>query len=632
MDTHIQTKETSEILSNTHQGRKLTEYLYTGDINLDEIQRVLSEEIPSEERDPVIRRWIIFLARGYDGSDKEYIDYIMDNARKVIHLDSLSREDASIVTLLLVAELSSENQWLEAENEYQGMESRSSAAEAIFLEAAYLMKTRRYDAAIKSLDSINNASENVLQNAEAARMIIERQAQGEEVPFRPPMVFGCESYFELLDRLGIKYTPNRCIICGKTIKGFVCEDCLNTVGSEKFAIKISSYSPVNEDELLDQAAGTFRNVSTFQKTANEFIDRIDHPRKEFITLYCAAIRASNPGISSYYRPTLVEDHDMLLESNEIKPKEKNLIDALLLNYHEYCQKWEKAEAIAGEMVIQKEFLETYLVLAQYFYKTRRYDDAKRMITGASEVSDSVREENKIEPVKEEIRVRSEGIKAGYKPGKKEQRFEYYSFLKTYDLPVDQREYAKFMKNYTSPVTRVSQKIKESEFKPLTYYEGESVPENYISLWLTSEFHIKTREIVEISAVRVQEGEIIGAFHSFVQPTDTVSSFVNVNIEDVKKAGSLPKVFKSFMEFAGSDVIAVMNFGEQKKLISRAARYSMMDHLDNEFLDIIDFAEELSDTFELYTTETLLEKYDLSDVSDGQKKVRLNVELLNRMVE
>ncbi len=70
------------------------------------------------------------------------------------------------------------------------------------------------------------------------------------------------------------------------------------------------------------------------------------------------------------------------------------------------------------------------------------------------------------------------------------------------------------------------------------------------------------EIIEISAVRVYKGEIVGEFNSFVKPKAKISNFItkltSITNDDVRTAPSIEQVLPEFIDFIGDDILVAHN--------------------------------------------------------------------------
>ena len=85
----------------------------------------------------------------------------------------------------------------------------------------------------------------------------------------------------------------------------------------------------------------------------------------------------------------------------------------------------------------------------------------------------------------------------------------------------------------------------------------------------------------------------------------------------------------FFEFVGDDVLVSTGaLGNQAKLISRAARYTGMKEIKNEFYDLLDLAADTSADFDLAnnTREYLLTHFSVAEGKSALEKAQINKRL------
>ena len=151
------------------------------------------------------------------------------------------------------------------------------------------------------------------------------------------------------------------------------------------------------------------------------------------------------------------------------------------------------------------------------------------------------------------------------------------------------------------------------------------------------------DICEIAACSVSDGTIVGTFHQFIHPWNSSASAVKkaasdagTTVQVLNEANDVDIVMKSFFEFVGSSkaLIGTEALGKQGKLLSRAARYTGMKRIYNEFLDILDIAADASDEFDLAnnTREFLLSNFNIQNDTSAEEKARNNVTIYEKLKE
>ena len=95
---------------------------------------------------------------------------------------------------------------------------------------------------------------------------------------------------------------------------------------------------------------------------------------------------------------------------------------------------------------------------------------------------------------------------------------------------------------------------------------------------------------------------------------------------IENADDVDIVMPKFFEFVGDAVLVSTGaLGTQAKLISRAARYAGMKCILNTFFDILDFASDIDDTFDLENNnrEYLLKYFSVNDGNTALEKATVN---------
>jgi hypothetical protein len=187
------------------------------------------------------------------------------------------------------------------------------------------------------------------------------------------------------------------------------------------------------------------------------------------------------------------------------------------------------------------------------------------------------------------------------------------------------------------------KIAESDFEPIQEYFGEA-PVDYCAFWCAAAFSVaKAKSIYQIAAVKVRNGKIMERFQSYVRPISkdgesvkkSAAKEAEIDISVLNEADEVDQVMGKFLAFAGNDILVSTGaLGEQKSLISRAARYSGMKKLNNQFWDLLDYAADVSEEFDLKnnTREYLINHYRLKEGTDALGKAEVNILIYDKLHE
>lgn len=184
-------------------------------------------------------------------------------------------------------------------------------------------------------------------------------------------------------------------------------------------------------------------------------------------------------------------------------------------------------------------------------------------------------------------------------------------------------------------------VRESDFKTLSE-AAEQKLSDYSAFWCADVFSVSGAKIVyQISAVKVRNGTVVDTFQSFLRPWDGVKAReaaakqAAVDISVINGAEDVDLVMKKFFTFVAQDtLISTDAMGNQAKCISRLARYSGMNEVQNLFLDLLDYAADVSSEFDLKnnTREYLIKRFGLGPATEALDQANQNVVIYERLKE
>ena len=412
----------------------------------------------------------------------------------------------------------------------------------------------------------------------------------------------------------------KCLICGnETENGYVCDSCKPKV-TEELCYKVAGYNYKEPDndlwaEIIDQLEKPF----SFREISLDLIEYLRDDRKTFAKIQCLNLMNSRSlGVHKMYRDYVILHEPECINNPNLTAEEQNLVEALLLGCYVSNYSWDLIGDIPKNINTDRVFIESSLILADYYMKTTDYTSALEVLQRAKDYFLSEKDQTRINETITDYLDRESGKKKAWKPNKKEDIEIFNKYLDTLGVA------------HTSPANDKKAKIYEADFKPFVRYERSDLPDRYVALWITTEFYIKVDEAVEVSALLVKGGSIVKRFHSYVKPVNRPKQAKHVREEDYLNAPRIKEVYADLMDFIQNDILAIAGFDEQKKYLSRLARYSMFDHIDNEILDVIEYGEDISDDFTTYTRSTLLEKYGISEGNTGMEKAETTMKLVEAM--
>ena len=173
----------------------------------------------------------------------------------------------------------------------------------------------------------------------------------------------------------------------------------------------------------------------------------------------------------------------------------------------------------------------------------------------------------------------------------------------------------------------SKKVNEADFKPIS--ETLDPPNRYVSFWCTEVFSTVAKDICEIGAITIDGDNQIDSFHSYIKPWKSHATAIGrLNLErELQDAPDVDFVIDDFIKYIGNDpLVAPGALESQGNLLTRAFRYAGKDHIDNNFFDLLDYADDTSDTFEVWTRDKLIERFGLADGGNALEKAIVNNEI------
>ena len=191
------------------------------------------------------------------------------------------------------------------------------------------------------------------------------------------------------------------------------------------------------------------------------------------------------------------------------------------------------------------------------------------------------------------------------------------------------------------ITLKPKKVNENDFSPINECFEDNF-DNYCAFWCSESFSISSaKSIYQIAAVKVCNKLIVDEFQQLVRPWDGKATIKNaakesgIELSAIENAEDVDLVMQKFFEFVGSDILVSTGaLGNQAKLISRAARYSGMNEIKNEFYDILDLAAETSEEFDFdnNTREYLLTYFSIREGKTALEKAEVNKQLYDALKE
>ncbi len=366
-----------------------------------------------------------------------------------------------------------------------------------------------------------------------------------------------------------------CINCGKVFKGCLCDDCRAKTDTEELCDKILEYK-CGDNALWDEIAKSMHNISNFKYYVFELAGSLPSPKREYYRVLSIEKSGSIPKSS---RKWLYEVYDDI--KGEPIGKELNVIRGHVLNALFMDRRYDEAEKLASEILDCRELpTSTYLALADFYNKTRRYDVSEYII---SQFEKDIKDDDTAKRL-DELKESLERYKSGkeYMPKGTEIRQMYIDFLASVGIKAELPKKAE-----PEPIPR--------EEYPMPFEVRDICFSDYTAFALTPTGRDTIRDcVVELAAVKVRNGKTADVFSTLVKPykvsyNKVLSVIDDVTEDDLRNAKNMWDVFPEFMKFIEDDVLVGFDAANEVKYLVRMGRYSHI-FINNKIFDIKHFSE------------------------------------------
>lgn len=123
------------------------------------------------------------------------------------------------------------------------------------------------------------------------------------------------------------------------------------------------------------------------------------------------------------------------------------------------------------------------------------------------------------------------------------------------------------------------------------------------------------EIIELSAIKVINGEVIDEFSSLIKPDTPIPSFIEnltgITNEMVSSASSIENVLREYIDFIGTDIIVGHNITFDLSFINHNIRNISGHDLPNDYVDTLRISRQLLHDINNHKLSTLAEYFNIS---------------------
>lgn len=393
----------------------------------------------------------------------------------------------------------------------------------------------------------------------------------------------------------------KCLHCGKASDTYLCSACTTPIILDTIFNQICSYDPdACENPYLAAFAAGLTEKRAERNIIPDILGQFDFAVTEYY--YCRYFRMCRDARFEDAAVSYLQTHDL----SDIRTQNVllMLIQSYIYSPKDYIKprKWCDIVAETDNLCC-----ELYVAAAYYFAMIGEYTISK--LEKQRKLTNRYRTKRPYWPITED---RRRAIAAIY--DKKGIKYPRITFL--------------------------PKKVPENEFAPINECRDEDLSE-YCVFWCSEVFSLSAaRSIYQIAAVKVCENAIKDSFESFIRPwnsgrdaKNTAAREAGVSVDVLESAEDVDIVMEKFFAFVGDDVlVSVGALGNQGKLISRAARYTGMKEIKNEFLDLLDLAADISVEFDFSnnTREYLLSRFSIFDGKTALEKARANKQLYDAL--
>lgn len=420
----------------------------------------------------------------------------------------------------------------------------------------------------------------------------------------------------------------KCLNCGSDTKNFLCNNCITEpILDEVFNI-IKSYKPETcNKEFICEYAKAFEVPYEVRACIPDILKLFDSSIAEYYYIrYFRILRDerfeeaalhylfSNSEMDIKYQTVLNDLLDSYLRNDFIKPQK-------------WCNMIAKTENLCCEL---------YYNAAQFFAMTGDYDIANKVINMAlAYCKDDSYHQFLLYSKEQEI----DSLTKLYDTNQK-----YKTKRPYWPLTEERRRLVAAIydeKGIVHPrIESKPTKIKESDFNPIKE-TIENVHTDYCTFWCAEIFSTTAiKSFYQIAAVKVRDGVPVDEFQSHVRAwggdsAKKMAKAAGIDADILNAQEDIDQVMKRFFDFVGNDVLlSTEALGNQAKLISRAARYSSMKEIPNLFFDLLDYAADISDKFDMEnnTRDYLIGYFNLHEGKDSLEKAKRNVDIYTHLME
>lgn len=421
----------------------------------------------------------------------------------------------------------------------------------------------------------------------------------------------------------------KCLNCGNETNLYLCNECNKNEVIENVIEKVFSYKKETcENNYLIELMDSIENDK--YACILKLLENYTGKYKDYY--YCRFLKGTKDPAYEETAINSLKDKDILETQNQLLLL--NLLTFYIREDYVKPEKW-------CDQIISKDnlFMELYYIAAEFYSMVAEYDKSKYLIDKMNNLlnnSEAIfsNKNNNCENYKEKV-DKLAGLLERYEGGK-----PYWPSTEERRIKVAE-VYDKKGITYGNIVSLKTKKVKEDEFEQINEcYEYDI--NTYCSFWCNYIEGLRNiKELYQICAIKVVDNKIVDKFEKYIKPwdgrsyTEKASKVSGASIDVLENSESVDKVILEFDKFTGNDIlISTGALGNQLNALIRAYRWSGLNKIENEFLELLDYASIVSEEFDMKnnTREYLLNYFKLEDSKDSYSKAYNNIIIFNKLKE
>lgn len=135
---------------------------------------------------------------------------------------------------------------------------------------------------------------------------------------------------------------------------------------------------------------------------------------------------------------------------------------------------------------------------------------------------------------------------------------------------------------------------------------------------TTGFNANFCEIIEVGALKVENGKIIDSFTSLINPhqeiSKTIKNITHIQQEELDAAPDKETVFPQFLEFIGTNTIVGHNISFDIRFINKTAQDLKLEQLTNDVVDTLNLSRRILPGLKSHKLQELISHFGITPIA------------------